>query len=797
MRSVESMFRTIDEKLELILDAQDARFRMLDDKFDRFNRRMDALERHSTDNSPRGPSPVVEDEGSRSSYETQAEMRRRLGSMETSSSLRRLTTSPASDDSSMGNMQNMQETLRYIHERLASLETQTQALPDKITPAIHRRLDTLETQVKILPERVDSLLRQLQSRLMDHQPPSLHVMSLDPQRHHSSILARTEESLSVLHRTLETIETQSRSLPDRVALAVNGSGKFSNYANRGSYGPNNDEVMNFVHARLESVEKQVGCLPERLQRFLEDDILRQLHGHFLPLESQIQLLPERVHHALKEVVASDIGDVLDQAMTSVHDRLSVIEKQSGSGFDRLTGPLEEMLPSLRSQITDLPHQWTKSSTKLEAVVRDATQSLNRHVKELTAAAALKEANRDAAPNAQELLDSALQTRLKPLESHLEGLPNVLNVALEDNVSVVAMVVNDALAVVHRRLDQLDGLPEALRSTMVTAVPAPVAPATISALPLDVSGPAKQNPTPAKQPLTPKPTPVVPQQDIKPIILSEPTLLAPVNVAATTPTETIAPATRNPIAEPPHGPSPPGNPRKTVPQDLLGSTKGSSNCNNTSATPTLRLRPMRKASASTASISSINSMPEVVVVKPAATPAFVPRKRRVVASKPSLRSTQAPATAAVTPYFAWTDGSLHRAPEDWVFPITNCRSLWELWYIGDTVHGIGPYRTLTKDDIKHHYVLKTRGKAAAVVQKVIDTAVDHGIVSSADRIPNMSKDECLAVFEQAFAVLMGSSSTGNKDNQVLPHNACNNMFTKVYTMLVNQKRKRSDDDNGEG
>ncbi|RHY87721.1 hypothetical protein DYB35_002374 [Aphanomyces astaci] len=748
-RSVESMFRTIDEKLELILDAQDARFRMLDDKFDRFNRRMDALERHSADSSPRGPSPVVEDEISRSSYETPTEMRRRLGSMETSSTLRRPNTSPASDDSSMGNMHNMQDTLRYIHERLASLETQTQALPDKITPAIHRRLDTLETQVKILPERVDSLLRQLQSRLMDHKSSPLHVHSLDPQRHHASMLARTEESLSVMHRTLETLESQGRSLPDRVALAVGGIGsKFGNYnGGRGSYG--NDESLGYIHARLENVEKQVGCLPDRLQRLIEDDLVHQLHGRFMPLESQLQLLPERLHHAIKDVVAvADVGDVVDQAMVTVHDRLKSIENAT----DRLAGPLE----GLRTHMDDLPHQWANSSTNLQTLVQEL---LNRHMTELARTASLKES-----PPLD--VNALLQSRLEPLETTLQGLPNVLHIALEDNVSVVAMVVNDALAVMHRRLDMLESLPETLRCAITTSLGKPLASTRLD----DVQVP-----------------------DIKPLVFGDNDDAPPPAVAAAMST---APA--NPSNEPP---LPPPSVMPPTTSDTAPLRNAGSNLNDaTTTTTTPRLRPMRKAAAAT---TPTTPSPAEGGSKPSTTtpPGFIPRKRRSATSKPAPPSSSSQRLSSKAPHFAWTDGSLHRAPEDWVFPITNCRSLWELWYVGDHAHGIGPYRTLTKDDIKHHYVLKTRGKAAAVVQKVIDTAVDHGIVASADHIPALPKDECLAVFEQAFGVLMGNTSTTSTTSvdksTLLPHNACNNMFTKVYTMLVNQKRKRSDDDNGEG
>ncbi|RHY38481.1 hypothetical protein DYB38_013921, partial [Aphanomyces astaci] len=233
-------------------------------------------------------------------------------------------------------------------------------------------------------------------------------------------------------------------------------------------------------------------------------------------------------------------------------------------------------------------------------------------------------------------------------------------------------------------------------------------------------------------------------DIKPLVFGDNDDAPPPAVAAAMST---APA--NPSNEPP---LPPPSVMPPTTSDTAPLRNAGSNLNDaTTTTTTPRLRPMRKAAAAT---TPTTPSPAEGGSKPSTTPpGFIPRKRRSATSKPAPPSSSSQRLSSKAPHFAWTDGSLHRAPEDWVFPITNCRSLWELWYVGDHAHGIGPYRTLTKDDIKHHYVLKTRGKAAAVVQKVIDTAVDHGIVASADRIPALPKDECLAVFEQAFAFAM--------------------------------------------
>jgi hypothetical protein len=50
-------------------------------------------------------------------------------------------------------------------------------------------------------------------------------------------------------------------------------------------------------------------------------------------------------------------------------------------------------------------------------------------------------------------------------------------------------------------------------------------------------------------------------------------------------------------------------------------------------------------------------------------------------------------------FIWADGSMRRAPEDWIFPSINCKTMWDMWYKGDRSKEIGPFRFLTQKDIK--------------------------------------------------------------------------------------------------
>jgi hypothetical protein len=45
------------------------------------------------------------------------------------------------------------------------------------------------------------------------------------------------------------------------------------------------------------------------------------------------------------------------------------------------------------------------------------------------------------------------------------------------------------------------------------------------------------------------------------------------------------------------------------------------------------------------------------------------------------------------------GTYHRVPEDWRFPRIGVRDIWRQWWVGDTVRGIPPLRTLKAQDLK--------------------------------------------------------------------------------------------------
>ncbi|KAF0697128.1 Aste57867_12122 [Aphanomyces stellatus] len=133
-------------------------------------------------------------------------------------------------------------------------------------------------------------------------------------------------------------------------------------------------------------------------------------------------------------------------------------------------------------------------------------------------------------------------------------------------------------------------------------------------------------------------------------------------------------------------------------------------------------------------------------------------------------------------FIWSDGSTHRAPEDWPCPVGQCRTMWAYWYRGDARSQIGPYRLLAMEDIKtpkHRGRLYHLRKIMGVLTRI---AIDRGLAASVAAIAAMSLSDCIVVFDRAFHVLQ---------NQVPAIEAPSQSIYAVDAVL-NKKRKREVD-----
>jgi len=100
-------------------------------------------------------------------------------------------------------------------------------------------------------------------------------------------------------------------------------------------------------------------------------------------------------------------------------------------------------------------------------------------------------------------------------------------------------------------------------------------------------------------------------------------------------------------------------------------------------------------------------------------------------------------------WAW-GGRFHSVPEDFHFPKTDCRKLWDLWWDGNPVKEYGPYRNLCPYDLScaaNHQILS---RARYVMNKLIESSglEKRGII----QLPISSRDDC---FENSFISLYRS------------------------------------------
>ncbi|CAK4089676.1 unnamed protein product [Aphanomyces euteiches] len=138
------------------------------------------------------------------------------------------------------------------------------------------------------------------------------------------------------------------------------------------------------------------------------------------------------------------------------------------------------------------------------------------------------------------------------------------------------------------------------------------------------------------------------------------------------------------------------------------------------------------------------------------------------------------------WFVWSSGVSRRVPEKWVFPLCTCDVLWMKWFQGDAAAGIGPFSSLTIDDLLgttckiHLYYGRT------VMEELVKTAVGHLIVDSKAAILAKSAlpAELKAIFTQTFQRLMEKLKLPNGEA------AASLQYAAVYHLIVGTQRQRT-------
>ncbi|KAG9410099.1 hypothetical protein AC1031_018133 [Aphanomyces cochlioides] len=164
-----------------------------------------------------------------------------------------------------------------------------------------------------------------------------------------------------------------------------------------------------------------------------------------------------------------------------------------------------------------------------------------------------------------------------------------------------------------------------------------------------------------------------------------------------------------------------------------------------------------------------------------------KRRRAVESDSTLISNaKHDKPSAHDGWFVWSSGVSRRVPEKWVFPLCTCDVLWMKWFQGDAAAGIGPFSSLTIDDLPGTTCKIHLYYGRNVMEELVKTAVDHLIVDSRAAILAKSAlpAELKAIFTQTFQRLMEKLKLPNGEA------AANLQYAAVYHLIVGTQRQRT-------
>ncbi|RHY02497.1 hypothetical protein DYB25_011712 [Aphanomyces astaci] len=153
--------------------------------------------------------------------------------------------------------------------------------------------------------------------------------------------------------------------------------------------------------------------------------------------------------------------------------------------------------------------------------------------------------------------------------------------------------------------------------------------------------------------------------------------------------------------------------------------------------------------------------------------------------------QKPPPPAVEPLphglFMWKDSVPHRAPESWRFPSTSCAAMWTLWFQGDPVHRIGPFRHLTTSDVSDVTSKIQLYYAQVVMGDLLSVALVHALAMSPDGIAKMSVASALSVLEMAMSLRgLERMSPPTRPTTSVPSLASEQLYIHVYQRIANSR-----------
>jgi hypothetical protein len=137
-------------------------------------------------------------------------------------------------------------------------------------------------------------------------------------------------------------------------------------------------------------------------------------------------------------------------------------------------------------------------------------------------------------------------------------------------------------------------------------------------------------------------------------------------------------------------------------------------------------------------------------------------RETRAAQPAAPLSSLPTDPNADPRFKlWSwGGKFHMVPEGWVFPSTNVKDTWQLWYFGHLADQIRPLRYLKKADLSGGGQVALWSKTHGVTTAIVAVMVEMKLVEACEDVVRLSREQSSTLFDQAIVQLMEKVKTGS-------------------------------------
>ena len=140
------------------------------------------------------------------------------------------------------------------------------------------------------------------------------------------------------------------------------------------------------------------------------------------------------------------------------------------------------------------------------------------------------------------------------------------------------------------------------------------------------------------------------------------------------------------------------------------------------------------------------------------------------------------------FFSWGE-KLRMIPQHFIFPHTNVKTMWNLWFHGNESEKIQPYKYLIKNikDIDVKTVRNKVHRTSKVMTALVDIAIKKRFIKQEDEISSFSQSESDNIFDECYPDLV-CQCYGQKGHTRPYDIHCDTMAYWIYKGSRNKRQK---------